>query len=129
MATRAEIRTYLIAEFGAVEVEHGQFALELETSDEMIRSHVVHIFMTAVQNNMMMLIQAPYAHVNEISAEAAFEFSKDSIFGTVIKDDKYTLVTTLFYDSLDITTIAAYIAVFAKEADEIENNLGLGDNY
>jgi hypothetical protein len=129
MATRAEIRTYLTAEFGAVEFEHGQFRLELQTGDDGDRSQVVFIIMDALAKNNTMTLITPYANVNEITAAAAFEYAKECIFGTILNEDEYSLITTLFYDAMDTTSIAAYVTVFAMQADRIEDNLGLGDKY
>jgi hypothetical protein len=129
MATRAEIRTYLMAEFEAVEFEHGMFRMELITSKELDRSHIVYLKFGAMQSYNSMILLAPFADVADISADAAFEFTKDNIFGNRRGENTYDITTTLFYDAMDTTSIAEYIWVFAIQADEIERDLGLGDKF
>jgi hypothetical protein len=128
MATRAEIRTYLTSEFGAVEYDHGRFKMEVFNEDE-DRSQVIDITMTAMLNNTMMMIIAPFALVKEITAEAAFNFASDRLFGAKIIDEKYCLTSTLFYDAMPTTEIAAYLVVFGRQTDELEDELGLGDKF
>jgi hypothetical protein len=128
MATRAEIRTYLTSEFGAVEYDHGQFKMEVLNEDEN-RTQVIDITMTAMLNNNMMMMIAPFALVKEITAEAAFNFAKESFFGVKVMDEKYCLISTLFYDAMPTTEIAAYLLVFGRQADELEEELGLGDKF
>ena len=129
MATRAEIRTYLTAEFGAVEFKHGQFKMEIATGEDGDRSQLVFIIMQAIGTNNIMTLMSPYANENEITAEAAFDYAQESIYGSILSNGNYALITTLFYDAMDTTSIAAYISVFGSEADEIECKLGLGDKY
>jgi hypothetical protein len=122
MATKAEVRAFLDKNYVLEEIEGGILKFVFRTDQD--RTQLVF----AVVDDVKAQFFSPFATTNDVSAEQALDAADSTSFGVKKFGSWYCIVNVNPLDNLDANEIEVSLNILSGIADEIEKNLGLGDN-
>lgn len=121
MATQAEVKTFIEANFNVEELENDLLKFTFEAGDS-DRSQLVFAFIGPV----WLESYSPFATTDQINAAQAIN-ANDSVFGVGTIFDFYCLKQATAIENIDPNEIESALLGLAGSADTIEKKLGLGD--
>jgi hypothetical protein len=123
MATKAEVKAFLRANYSLEEVETDFYKFVFTNSDNQ-RSQLLF----ASVDDVKLIVSSPFAPADKITSDKALEVSHDYVFGIKKFSSWYMFQTAIWVENLDPNEITDTLGAIAASADEVEDELGLGDN-
>jgi hypothetical protein len=122
MATKAEVRAFLQANYDTEEISEDHFKF-IFTGDG--RSQLVF----AMVGDQKMEIHSPFAPMDAITAQQAIDAADEKAFGIrKLGDLWWGFVNVVWIENVDPNEIQDSLGVVAAAADQVESKLGLGDD-
>ena len=128
MATWAEVKNFIQTNY-VVQNDEGSFmTLEFQTD----RGRTQLIFVLGIEGadelNSVRFF-SPFARVDQISPAQFAELAKSALFGLAETAGLYGFVHNSFLADLDASEINTPMLAVTQQADQVERQLGLGDNF
>ena len=121
MATKADVANYIKNNYNYEVIDGDVLKLTFEDAG---RTQLVFAFI----GDAVLETWSPFARVDQISAAQAFN-ANQTVFGIAIfAGNFYCLKQASPIENIDANEIAVAFEILSSTADEIERNLGLGDN-
>jgi hypothetical protein len=121
MATWSEVRNYVTSKYRISNDSGSTLGLEFDTEGN--RSQIIFVS----GDDAVVILKSPFAKVGQVQPGRIFEVQ--GMFGISMVGDMYCLTHTMLTETLDTLEFEAPLRIMINEADQMEKQLGLGDNF
>lgn len=127
MATWQEVKNFIHTNYVVSNEQGNLLALEFQTD----RGRSQLVFVSGIEGSddlNSVRFFSPFARVDQISPAQFAQLASNAIFGLAEQADLYGFVHNAFLADLDASEIHVPMNYITMLADQVERQLGLGDN-